>query len=58
MPLRGKLTELTAAVLTGDVILEIHRMFNPGLRDYSSFSQVPNMWYRQVSKAQMANKDN
>lgn len=55
---RGKLTGLTTAMLTWDVIPEIHRMFNPGLRDYSSFSQVSNMWHRQVSKAQMANKDN
>lgn len=55
---RGKLTGHTTAMLTWDVILEIHRIFNPGLRDYSSFSQVSNMWYRQVSKAQMATKDN
>lgn len=58
LSLREKLTALTTAVLTWDVILEIHRMLNPGLRDYRSFSQVSNMRYRQVSKAQMANKDN
>jgi len=37
LSLRGKFTKLTAATLAGDIILEIWKMLNLGLRDYSSF---------------------
>lgn len=46
LSLRGKFTKFTAAMLTWDVILEIWKMLNPGLRDCSSFSEVSNMKYK------------
>lgn len=46
LSLRGKFTKFPAAMLTRDVILKIRKMLNPGLRDYSSSSWVPNTKYR------------